>query len=297
MLSVLSPQVVAYPTTPEELERECPDIFEHFTKAGTVDAWQPLQCPIDEAALNALRTRMPTRKSHASINLRVRMHSLSKSDRRSMAGQVLKDPNVSRQMDKLIFESEARAAGLTGFSLSERHATSPFAIEDHPDKAMQPPSPPPVHVAPGSMQDHMSEAAPSMGIGSMVGELLQSFGGKFGKAGNAKADKTKVGKTKVARAKAEVKKLQASKAAKLAVKKTVAKPTSACKVKLAFPGVPGKAKDPIAYKNVSVYSDISLGAWRVKAKGVRTDRKASWKLDPRAAWSKVLEYISEGVTA
>ena len=70
-----------------------------------------------------------------------------------------------------------------------------------------------------------------------------------------------------------------------------AKPAGA---KPRFPGVPkaNKVHDPVEYGCWRIYTDLKSQNWRCKQQGERSDISCSFKVDPEAAWKKVLRTIS-----
>ena len=81
----------------------------------------------------------------------------------------------------------------------------------------------------------------------------------------------------------------ASKAAKVELASTAPK---AAKVEMKCPGVATKAKPPIGVRHWRIYTDVRQGGWRCKRRGDKHDKMCSWKVDPSAAWEKVLGIVS-----
>ena len=80
----------------------------------------------------------------------------------------------------------------------------------------------------------------------------------------------------------------------LAKPKAASKPGTSKKKLVAgmkFPGKPLKPADPIIVGKYKLYTDINMQAWRVKKIGERVDKACSWKVDPAAAWEKVLKIL------
>ena len=62
-----------------------------------------------------------------------------------------------------------------------------------------------------------------------------------------------------------------------------------------FPGKPkaDKARVLMEYKEFRVYTDLAMGAWRVRQMGERKDKAASYKVDPKQGWEKVLCLLAQ----
>jgi hypothetical protein len=110
-------------------------------------------------------------------------------------------------------------------------------------------------------------------------------------------------KATTAGAKAKTKKAAATNTKKVAPSKTkkdtpaktkklvVTKTKKTAALLLPFPGVPSRAKEPLAHKSFRIYSDLNMGKWRIKLVGMRKDVGASWKKDPRNAWDKINDVL------
>ncbi len=108
--------MINYPCDPEKLLEGYPDIYDRLYKkdhATGVYAMKPFECPIDAAALNMLRERMPTRSSHTTVSLALQMHKLPKkcSALKALADQAM---CMQEQTARLQIESEM-AETLPGF--------------------------------------------------------------------------------------------------------------------------------------------------------------------------------------
>ena len=75
-----------------------------------------------------------------------------------------------------------------------------------------------------------------------------------------KAAKAKTKNNAKKAAPSKTKKATPTKTKKVVVTKT--KKTAA--LLLPFPGVPSRAKEPVAYKSFRIYSDLNMGSWRTK---------------------------------
>ena len=70
---------------------------------------------------------------------------------------------------------------------------------------------------------------------------------------------------------------------------------AAARAATSFPGVPKRKTEPTWLGDYKVYSDITKQAWRVRKpdSGSRTDTAFSWKVDPRQAWTNLVNFTTE----
>ena len=98
-----------YPTTAKELERMYPKVYSHFyRKEDEQLAFDPIECPLDRTALQQLITQMPTRKTHTSVAMAIRLHSLPKGFRKSVVGQFLSNPQLAHDLANLQKEYDSQ---------------------------------------------------------------------------------------------------------------------------------------------------------------------------------------------
>ena len=71
-------QVIEYPESPATLRAKWPAIYDRIYKIGTPGEFSPVACPLDEGALKQLTLRLPARKTHASVSLSIKLHSVAK---------------------------------------------------------------------------------------------------------------------------------------------------------------------------------------------------------------------------
>jgi len=252
--------------------------------------------------------RLPTRKTHTSISIAIKLHSMQRC---KVAQSVLRDyPEQIQQMRQMV--EKLMPVDLPGFE-DLRGRSNPKYLEAPGDMIMDAPSQQQLALqdASGPVVKNEGAGAPikfqRVTIDNMAENLLQRLHGV--RPASKKDEAESPGKEKPGRkpkpekalaiikpgkqlksARAPVKKL---KSAKAPVKKDMLKKAPAKNVKpQKFPGVPKKAVAPIEINGFKVYSDLQLGCWRVKEIGERKDRKASWKVDPKLAWKRVIEFTS-----
>ena len=71
--------------------------------------------------------------------------------------------------------------------------------------------------------------------------------------------------------------------------------TPSLRAAMPFPGKPkaDKARVPMEYKEFRVYTDLGMGAWRVRQIGKRKNEAARNKVDPKQGWEKVFGLLAQ----
>ena len=104
--------IINYPADVETFKQLHDAQFASFYKIGTTDEFEAVPCPIEEHALNQLRMRLPARRSHTSISLSSRMHTVSTNKSSSrVVNQMLSDP-VSLMMLANMQRQQTPATGM-----------------------------------------------------------------------------------------------------------------------------------------------------------------------------------------
>lgn len=305
---------------PLELKQTHPAIYERAYGAG-----DPITDKVDEFLFQKISSWMPSRSTHTSLcqNVMFDSDAMSKQSPKSIEG-LCDLPGFKLCAPKKMPSPEVEPKGLCDPDPEEAQAPPPpKAVLDTPKED---PCPKPSGVkyaledAPPCEPDLESPSKkPKKDIDSMSAHLSTLLFGKNvfkkaqGQKGSAKQNagsdvdndedndedeppfhspKAKPAKGKAkAKAKTTPPKDTPPKHVKPGPPKGSPKgsPKNSGKVKLLvpFPGVPKKSVEPMEFKDMRIYSDITRGMWRVKRVGFRKDRGASWKADPAAAWNTI----------
>ena len=104
-------------------------MHQRFYKAGSDKAFSAVACPIDEAALRMLFTRMPTQNTHTTISLAIKLHQLPKKAMSLSSGMGCPNQAFMQQLQRMQLQKGMRRAGLPGFTL-HRHSREPLSLKD-----------------------------------------------------------------------------------------------------------------------------------------------------------------------
>ncbi len=310
--------IINFPKNPLDIKTQHPSIWQ----IAYPDE-EPHPCPYDELIIASLRSQLPARRTHQSLQSRRMPAPFLQTYR----GQ---HPDIDLPGFRLLGPAAASHAvhfgplpppyaGSVGNGIARGRAALPasplppalpppetrslLALEDggvaaesqSAEKEEAAPEEAEVNVAADQAAD--APAAKSKSAFSMAEhfvKLIQSSKKSAKKrpaAANA-AETSPCKKSKV-QVKAEGAKVNVkAKGAKVKVKVACAKPAGKpAKLLLPFPGKPKKPCQPLIHNKFRVYTDLNVKAWRVQRIGDRKDKQCSFNKDPNAAWAKVCQLL------
>ena len=280
-------QLRNYPDSPNDL----PSLsYNVLYKVGTSKEYRPVDCPLDESSLHALRARMPTRKTHSSVATVIKMHtppkmqtllrSISTSMNLGMApymepqlpGFKFCQPRRTSSDESLGLVPSNHKRALTDFmgpdsgqSLNTGHGSGEQPIASTEAQTKDP-----------SGQVVPSEVVPTTSASKKPGEDIAGMTAHvLGVLSGAPA---------------------APKRKAPAAKKTVKKrPSGQAVTKLVYPGRPVGKTEQLHFKGYKILTDVPSMCWRVKKFGDdRTLVCASFKVDAKKGWEKVSKFVNGG---
>jgi hypothetical protein len=273
---------------------------------------------------------MPTRKTHGDVAVAIRMHSLPKQFKRTGVGQLCRgETGMLPSILQGNLDLKELEEMLPGFKILKQDAPPPpwashfqrpcdglaNGLHASEQQAMDPSGRP---SAPQALENAATTSlvpwVPSAGFkgkSKSLDSMAELLLGKSKSAGPDSEASSLAAIAKQPAAKQPCLKRPAAaalvstgpKAAKVAIKlvssaskaakvESASTAPKAAKVEIKCPGIATKAKPPIEARHWRIYTDVRQGGWRCKRSGDKHDKMCSWKVDPRAAWEKVLGIVS-----